>query len=122
MISPPLIFTLVLKHLLRNTLLTRLCPGSFFTLDENPLCWLYGLLVLPVLAAAALAHYCFKKRSGKSEKLVEVETERLKAEAFLQSGGVYQDLADANQNNHDPIFENSRLTGSEEAEIKETLL
>ena len=94
MISPPLIFTLVLKHLLRNTLLTRLCPGSFFTLDENPLCWLYGLLVLPVLAAAALAHYCFKKRSGKSEKLVEVETERLKAEAFIESGGVYKDLTD----------------------------
>ena len=94
------IFTLVLKHLLKNTLLIRLCPGSFFTLHENPLCWFYGLLVLPVLAAAALAHYGFKKRSRKSEKIVEVETERLKTEAFLESGGVYQDLTDDNHNNN----------------------
>ena len=97
---------------------TRFCPGSFFTHHEDPL---YGLLILPVAAAIALAYYCYKKRSRKVKKLLEDETERLKAEAFLQSGGAYQDLTDSNANSQDPIREGSLLTGSQETAIGESL-
>ena len=90
----------------------------FFTLYENPLCWLYGLLILPVAAAAVLVHYCYKRRSRKVKKLPEAETERLKA------GGAYQDCADDhnhnhNHNNHDPVCEDSPLAVPQESQIKE---
>ena len=87
-------------------------------MHEDPL---YALLILPVVAVIALAYYCYKKRSRKVKKLLEDETERLKAEAFLQSGGAYRDLTDSNANSQDPIQESSLLTGSQETEIGESL-
>ena len=62
---------------------TKFCPGSFFTHHENPL---YGLLTLPLAAALALLYYCYKKKTPLVIKLLEDETERLEAEALLQSG------------------------------------
>ena len=92
----------------------RFCAtGNLFTLYENPLCWLFGLLILPVAAAPVLAHYCYNKRSRKVKKILEAKTERLKP------GGAIQDLADDNHNNQDPIRENSPLPGSEETQTKE---
>ena len=117
---------------------TRFCPGSFFTHRENPL---YALLILPSAAILALVFFCFKKRSRRVKKLLEDETERLKAEAFVQSGRAFRDLADAKHNiedanhnigdanhniggakhnNQDSIHENSLLSGTQEPEIVET--
>ena len=125
---------------------TQFCPGSFFTLHENPL---YALLILPLADILALVYFCYKKRSRRMKKLLEDETERLKAEAFAQSGGAFRDhddakhdiedvkhniadtnhnigganhsIGDANHNHQDSIHENSLLAGTQDTEIEETL-
>ena len=98
---------------------TRFCPGSFYTYHENPLYWL--LVLIPAtafLATAAFAHHCYKKRSQKMKKLIEDESESLKAEALPQSGGTFSDVVDCDVDAASQDSSIEDLVGSQEAGIE----